>query len=165
MSRWRVSYICSFILFLVGVAWSLPVWADLEGMVVNVSESGEITVNRGIADNVTPGTHWYIYRNGRPKAEVEAVLVDNYTTLVRVVSGSGVSVGDKITTKAFDKAPDSQVANAPKGIEKTIPKNQLDPRFRTTPHEKEETPESTEKRYKKLSSACTKRASFSASMR
>ncbi len=68
---------------------ALPVFADLEGMVVNVAQNGEITVNRGIADNVTPGTRWYIYRNGAPKAEVEAVLVDNYTTMVRVVSVAG----------------------------------------------------------------------------
>ena len=112
-------------------ALALPVLADLEGMVVNVAQSGEITVNRGIADNVTPGTRWYIYRNGSPKAEVAAVLVDNYTTTVRVVSGSGVAVGDKITTKPFAAAPKEKKETA-KNIESNIPKNQLDPRFKTT---------------------------------
>lgn len=144
-------------------ALALPVLADLEGMVVNVAQSGEITVNRGIADNVTPGTRWYIYRNGSPKAEVEAVLVDNYTTTVRVVSGSGVAVGDKITTKPFAAAPKEKKETA-KNIESNIPKNQLDPRFKTTRRVKEETAESTEGRYKKALSSSTKKANFSGGM-
>ncbi|MGM9998091.1 MAG: hypothetical protein ACI38Q_01620 [Candidatus Bruticola sp.] len=141
-------------------ALALPGLADLEGMVVNVAQSGEITVNRGIADNVTPGTRWYIYRNGAPKAEVEAVLVDNYTTTVRVVSGSGVVVGDKITTKPFASAPKEKKQATAKNIESSIPKNQLDPRFKTTPRVKEETAESTEQSYRKALAASTKKASF-----
>ncbi|MBQ7502950.1 hypothetical protein IJT93_09645 [bacterium] len=81
-------------------------------MVVNISQSGEITVNRGVADNVTPGTRWYIYSNGKPKAELEAVLVDNYTTQAKVVSGSGVTVGDKATTKAFASSASLPAASA-----------------------------------------------------
>ncbi|MGM9991484.1 MAG: hypothetical protein ACI376_01360 [Candidatus Bruticola sp.] len=141
-------------------ALTLPVFADLDGMVVNVAQSGEITVNRGIADNVIPGTRWCIYRNGSPKAEVEAVLVDNFTTTVRIVSGSGVAVGDKITTKPFASAPKENKQTAAKNIESSIPKNQLDPRFKTTPRAKEETAESTEKNYKKALAASTKKASF-----
>ncbi len=142
---------------------ALPVLADLEGMVVNVASNGEITVNRGIADNVTPGTRWYIYRNGSPKAEIEAVLVDNYTTMVRVVSGSGVAVGDKITTKPFAAAPQEKKETA-QNIESNIPKNQIDPRSKTTRRVKEETVESTEGRYKKALSSSTKKVSFSGGM-
>ena len=143
---------------------ALPVFADLEGMVVNVAQNGEITVNRGIADNVTPGTRWYIYRNGAPKAEVEAVLVDNYTTMVRVVSGNGVAVGDKITTKPFATAPKEKKEETAKNIESTIPKNKVDPRFKNTRKPKEETAESTENRYRKALSSSTKKASFSGGM-
>lgn len=146
------------------IALALPAFAELDGMVVNVADSGEITVNKGIADSVTPGTKWYIYRSGKPKAEIEAVLVDNYTTQARIVSGSGVSVGDKATTKAFTSpiaGTAEAKAQARPTIEDKIPKNQVDPRFRNTPKPKEETAESTAKAYDKLVASCTKTASFS----
>lgn len=174
---------CSFIFS----AFTASVWADLNGMVVNISQSGEITVNRGVADNVTPGTRWYIYSNGKPKAELEAVLVDNYTTQAKVVSGSGVSVGDKATTKAFASSapppaaaappaavsgadPQSGVGALPDDAEtalnssssaRSIPKNKQDKRFKTKTQEKPETSETTENSYKKLLNSCTKRVSFS----
>ena len=141
---------------------ALPSMADLNGMVINVSPGGEITVNRGLADQVKPGLRWYVYDRDQPKAELEAVLVDNYTTQARIVSGSKVVVGDKATTKAFSAAPAAgQVASQSKSIESTIPKNKPDRRFSTTPRQKEETLESTQENYEKRLSASTKKANFS----
>lgn len=93
-----------FVLLLLGLL-ALPVLASPEAMVTRLTEGGEVVVNRGVEDQVTPGTHWYVYRNGKPVAELEVELVDSYTSKARVVQGSGVQVGDKVTDKAFTTAP------------------------------------------------------------
>lgn len=75
-----------------------------EGMVTRLNDTGEVVVNRGVEDQVTPGTHWFVYRNGQPVAELEVVLVDSYTSNARVVQGSGIRIGDKVSEKAFTTA-------------------------------------------------------------
>lgn len=89
-------------------ALALPALASPEAMVTRVTEAGEIVVNRGVEDQITPGTHWYVYRNGQPVAEVEVVLVDSYNSRAKVVQGSSPRVGDKVTDQKFASAPPSQ---------------------------------------------------------
>ncbi len=152
------------ILLLLVVA-ALPAMADSLGMVTSCAESGEVVVNRGVEDNVTPGTHWYIYRSGKPQAELEVVLVDSYASTARVVSGGGVRVGDRISDKVFTSAPKEQKSPIETGkdeeeVASSIPLNQIKDRNPGV-RPKEETVESTAARYDKMLAASTQSHKFS----
>ncbi len=92
-----------FILLVLGLMGG-PSLASPEAMVTRLTESGEVVVNRGVEDEIKPGTRWFIYRDRRPVAEVEVLLVDSYSSRARVVQGSGVRVGDRVTDQPFASA-------------------------------------------------------------
>lgn len=146
----------------------VPVFGADGGMVTKCSENGEVVINRGVEDNVTPGTHWYIYRAGKPLAELEVTLVDSYSCTASVVSGGMVRVGDTVSEKPFAKTPDKSeypvaVMAPPPAAETSpsgAPKNQLTNRNPGAPVQ-EETAESTEKRLSKLMSTQSKGHKFS----
>jgi len=79
-----------------------PSLASVEAMVTRLTESGEVVVNRGVEDEIKPGTRWFVYRDRQPVAEVEVQLVDSYSSRARVVQGSGVRVGDRVTDQPFE---------------------------------------------------------------
>lgn len=135
------------------------VYAGVVGMVTQLTPGGEVVVNRGVNDNITPGTRWYIYRDSKPLAELEVVLVDDFTSNARIVSGSDVRVGDKVTDKVFATAPQA-APEARKTVESDIPKNQPSQRFGPPPA-KPETADSTQKTYEKMLAANSKSKGFS----
>lgn len=162
--------ICSVILLLTLI---FPSWADVNGTVVSVKD-GEITIDRGSADNVTPGTHWQVYRNGKKKAELEAILVDEYNSYLRLVSGDEVKVGDKVVSKDVSLknkleattvssnqiSVNDDVPENPETIDKAKAKKEKKKISRSNKN-KVETAESAEKKYNKLVPGYTKKANFS----
>lgn len=161
------------LLFMCLLAW--PVQAATIGGVVNCTESGEIVINRGANDNVIPGLHWYIYRNNKPVAEVEVVLVDSYSCNAQVVTGGDVAVGDRVTdvpfktplskkdypTEALRQAAEAANPSDSGAVASTdIPKNVLTNRNPGTPA-REETAETTAKTYEACLSKSSKTHKFS----
>ncbi|HXE73346.1 MAG TPA: hypothetical protein VNO81_11870 [Candidatus Nitrosotenuis sp.] len=80
--------------------------AAAQGMVTRV-EGEEVVVNRGAQDQMIPGSRWYVYRMGRPVAQIEITLVDQYSSRARIVEGGGVQVGDQFNDRPFAQAPAS----------------------------------------------------------
>ncbi len=107
------------ILLLLGVL-TLSAMASPGAMVTRLTDAGEVVVNRGVEDQVTPGTRWYIYREGKPLAELEVHLVDNYSSRARVVQGGGVRVGDRISSEPFDAPPPEVAAEEPPGPDQDV---------------------------------------------
>lgn len=91
---------------------ALPGLGSPVAMVTRVTDSGQVVVNRGVEDQVTPGTRWFVYREGKPLAELEVELVDSYTCKAKVVQGGGVRIGDRISDQPFKTAPEPVAAAA-----------------------------------------------------
>lgn len=108
-------------LLLLAGALALPALASPEAMVTRITETGEIVVNRGVEDQITPGTHWYVYRNDKPVAKLEVVLVDSYNSRAKVVEGSSPRVGDRVTDQAFASAPPAEAPAAAQADVATMP--------------------------------------------
>lgn len=92
------------LLLLLG-SFALPALASPVAMVTRITDTGEIVVNRGVEDQIAPGTKWYVYRNDKPVAEVEVVLVDSYSSRAKLVQGNNPRVGDRVSEKPFASAP------------------------------------------------------------
>jgi hypothetical protein len=103
----------NFLILLVLGLLGLPAVASPEAMVTRLTESGEVVVNRGVEDDVKPGTRWFIYRDRQAVAEVEVELVDSYSSKARVVQGGGVRVGDRVTDQPFQSPPVPVAEQAP----------------------------------------------------
>ncbi len=107
------------ILLLLGV-FTLAAMASPGAMVTRLTDSGEVVVNRGVEDQVTPGTRWFIYRDGKPLAELEVHLVDNYSSRAKVVQGGGVRIGDRISSEPFQAPPAEVLAEEPSGPDQEL---------------------------------------------
>ncbi|MBQ7568239.1 hypothetical protein IJT17_05470 [bacterium] len=137
-------------------------WAGEVGMVVKTPEDGDIMVNRGTEDSVRPGTHWYIYRDGKPIAELEVQLVDTYSSYTKLVSGGGVRVGDVVSDVPFAQAPKPEDFNpTPKVREFAAPSPEQDARNSIYRSMRPETQKSVEEKYQDLVSSNTKVCEFS----
>lgn len=148
-----------FAIILLIVGMTTAVLADPVGMVVKVLETGEISVNRGVEDQVQPGTHWYVYRDKKPIAELEVMLVDDYSSEVKVVSGGNVRVGDVVSNVPFTQAPDAK-DYAPDTVN-TNQNSTYHARHRTMPSRRPETQESVQEKYADYLSKSTKVNEFS----
>lgn len=139
-----------------------PVWAGEVGMVVKTPEDGNIMVNRGAEDSVKPGTHWYIYRDKKPIAELEVQLVDTYSSYTKLVSGGGVRIGDVVSDTPFAQDPKSEdYSPAPKPKAYAAPSAQQDARHSIYRSIKPESQEDIENKYKDLTNDNTKVCEFS----
>ncbi len=141
---------------------TVPAWAGEVGMVVKTPEDGDIMVNRGTEDSVRPGTHWYIYRDNKPIAELEVQLVDTYASYTKVVSGGGVRVGDVVSDTPFAQSPKSEdFAPAPKERAYAAPSAQQDARNSIFRSIKPENQSDVNNKYKDLFNDSTKTCEFS----
>ena len=150
-----------FAFILLTVLAASPVWAGEVGMVVKTPEDGDIMVNRGTEDSVRPGTHWYIYRDNKPIAELEVQLVDTYSSYTKIVSGGGVRVGDVVSDTPFARDPKSEdYAPAPKARAFDAPSAKQDARNSIYRSIKPESQEDIENKYKDLTNDNTKVCEF-----
>ncbi len=139
----------------------VPTWAGQVGMVVKVPEDGSnILVNRGTEDDVKPGTHWYIYRDNKPIAELEVELVDTYASYTRLVSGGGVRVGDIISDTPFTNAPNPKDFS-PQTVAKESDVPTYEPKHDMFPSKRPDTTESINEDFDSAMSRFTKTSEFS----
>ncbi|MGI5843535.1 MAG: hypothetical protein ACOX9B_05070 [Candidatus Xenobium sp.] len=108
------------LILLLLVVLALSAMASPGAMVTRLIDAEEVVVNRGVDDQVTPGTRWYIYRGDKPLAELEVHLVDKYSSRARVVQGGGVRVGDRISSEPFGAPPPEVAAEEPAGAEEEL---------------------------------------------
>ena len=150
-----------FAFILLSLLTLAPAWSGEVGMVVKTPEDGDIMVNRGTEDSVRPGTHWYIYRDRKPIAELEVQLVDTYSSYTKVVSGGGVRVGDVVSDTKFETAPKPEdFAPVPKANTYAAPSPEQDARYSIFRGQSPETLESVNEKFRDMAAASTKSCEF-----